>query len=87
LLPFLPSDTSPEAWETLFELYRRMSPAEKVRACMDATAAANAFALAGLRQRHPLADQRELFLRLAVLRLGEELVAEAYGWRAPRDGA
>jgi hypothetical protein len=43
-------------------------------------------ALAGLRERFPEADERELLLRLAVLRLGADLVWRAYGWRAP-DGS
>jgi hypothetical protein len=81
-----PADTTPEAWAKQFELYRRMTPAQKARLVREVTLAANALALAGLRQRHPDAGESELLLRLAVLRLGEELVARAYGWRPPRDG-
>lgn len=81
-----PADTTPEAWAKQFELYRRMTPAQKARLVREVTLAANAFALAGLRQRHPNANEAELLLRLAVLRLGEELVARAYNWRPPRDG-
>ena len=81
-----PADTTPEAWAKQFELYRRMTPAQKARLVREVTLAANAFALAGLRQRHPNVSEGELLLRLAVLRLGEELVARAYGWRPPRDG-
>ena len=85
--PFVPADTPPEAWEKQFELYRRMTPAQKARAFRDITLAANSFALAGLRQRHPNAGERELWLRLAGLRIGEDLVAQAYGWRPPADGS
>jgi hypothetical protein len=84
---FRPADTTPEAWATQFDLYRRMSPADKARLCREITLAANAFALAGLRQRHPGASERELRLRLAALRLGADLVECAYHWRAPTDGA
>ncbi len=82
-----PSDTAPEALAKQFELYRRMTPAEKARQFRGLTLAANQLALVGLRQRHPAAGEDELLLRLAVLRLGEELVARAYDWRPPRDGA
>jgi len=85
--PFTPADTTPDAWAKQFELYRRMSPAEKARVFRDITLAANTFALAGLRQRHPAAPEGELLLRLAVLRLGEDLVAQAYHWRPPSDGS
>ena len=37
------------------------------------------FALAGLRQRHPQADEAELRRRLADLLLGPELASRAYG--------
>ncbi len=81
------SDTSPEALAKQIELYRRMTPVQKARLVRDVTLTANIMGLAGLRQRHPAADDRELLLRLAVLRLGEELVARAYHWRPPRDAA
>jgi hypothetical protein len=69
------------------ELYGRMSPAEKARRVSDLTVGACRMSIAGLRQRHPGASEAELLLRLAVLRLGAETVARAYGWVAPRDGA
>jgi hypothetical protein len=85
--PARPVDTAPEALERQFELYRRMSPAEKAQLCRDASLAATTFAMAGLRQRHPDATERELLLRLAVLRLGVDVVERVYGWRRPPDGA
>lgn len=81
------TDTSPEALAKQIELYRRMTPAEKADRLRALTLAVNTLALAGLRQRHPTADERELQLRLAKLRLGENLVAQAYHWRPPRHGA
>jgi hypothetical protein len=81
-----PADTSPAAFAAQFARYRDMSPAEKAACVTSLTQTACAFSLAGLRQRHPQADRRELLLRLAVLRLGEDLVYRVYGWRPP-DGA
>lgn len=77
-------DTSPEVEARQFELYRRMTPAEKARRVSDLTQGSCRLALAGLRRRYPAAGEQELLLRLAVLRLGLETVASAYGWR---DGA
>lgn len=85
--PFIPTDTTPEAWAKQFELYRRMSPAQKADGVRALTLAVNELALAGLRRRYPSADEDELRLRLAVQRLGEEAVAQAYGWRGPPDDA
>jgi hypothetical protein len=79
-------DTSREADAFRFERYARMSPAEKARRATELTRTACMLARAGLRDRYPTADETELLLRLAVLRLGAELVSRAYGWRAP-DGA
>lgn len=64
-----------------------MTPAEKARRVDELTKGACLLALAGLRKRHPEASEGELLLRLAVLRLGAPLVARAYGWSEPRDGA
>lgn len=80
------SDTTPDAQAVRFQRYASMSPAEKATRVVELTRAACTLALAGLRARHPAAGERELLLRLAVLRLGAETVSRAYGWRAP-DGA
>ena len=80
-------DTSADADVVQFDLYRRMTPAEKARRVSDLTQGACCLALAGLRARYPHADERELLLRLAVLRLGAPLVARVYGWPEPSDGA
>lgn len=63
-----------------------MTPAEKLARVRELTLAENAAALDRLGLLYPTATERELFLRLAVLRLGEDLVVRAYGWRAPPDG-
>ena len=76
------TDTSLEIDRVRDERYARMTPAEKVARAMELTRTACTLALAGLRERHPEADDRELLLRLAALRLGPEVVHRAYGWRA-----
>ena len=78
-------DTSREAEDFLFAAYRRMEPWEKMHLVCELTRAAKTVAMAGLRERHPRASERELELRLAVLRYGPELVKEAFGWVAPEN--
>jgi len=77
-------DTSAAARALLRELYAAMTPAEKLRRMSELTLAANQLALAGLAVRFPQESRRELLLRLARLRLGDDLVDRAYG---TRDGA
>jgi hypothetical protein len=74
-----PRDTSPEAWKVYIDLYRQVSPAEKIRRAMSITKTCNLLAEAGLRRRYPEADDREIFLRRVRLTLGKELFQKAYG--------
>jgi hypothetical protein len=82
----IPADTSAAALAVQTALFRRMTAAEKLHRVQQLTAAASAYALAGLRERHADADPPALLLRLAVLRLGPDVVAKAYGWRSPDHG-
>ena len=77
-------DTSADARRVQYELYESMTPSEKLRRMSELTMAVNQLALAGLASRHPDESRQELLLRLARLRLGDELVDRAYG---VRDGA
>ena len=77
-------DTSADVRTVLRELYASMTPAEKLRRMSELTLAASQLALAGLAARHPHESRRELLLRLARLRLGDDVVDRAYG---PRNGA
>jgi hypothetical protein len=78
------TDTSPDALQLLFSLYARMTPAEKLRQMQQLTQAVNLLALAGLRRRHPTEDEPALLLRLARIRLGDDLVDAVYGRTAAR---
>jgi predicted RNA-binding Zn ribbon-like protein len=74
------SDTDPRAAEVLLALHRRMSPSEKVQAVFALNDMLMRLSEAGVRQVHPAADQREVFLRAAARRLGRETVTRVYGW-------
>ena len=72
-------DTSPEAWQVFIELQRQMSPSEKLRRTLDYSDSMRRATAAGLRQRYPQASEREIFLRLAQITLGDELAEKVYG--------
>lgn len=74
----LSQDTTAEVERTQIDAWRRMSPLEKVELLAQATRDALTLALAGIRQRHPTASDRECFLRLAELQLGATLVRTVY---------
>jgi hypothetical protein len=75
-------DTSEEARSVQVECYRRMAPWQKLSVAMELGELADAFALAGIADRHPDADDEERRMRLLSLKYGPELVARAYGWSA-----
>ena len=74
----LTADSSPAVERLQIDAWRRMSPLRKARAVDGLTRTAQAFALAGIRHRHPGASERECFLRLAVLKLGREATLHLY---------
>lgn len=58
--------------------WRTMSPAEKLALTEAASASVRQLAMAGLRLRHPGADEREIFLRYAMLTLGPAAAIAVY---------
>lgn len=79
-------DTDPAVEERQIEAWRRMTPAEKLRVVDELVLATEALALAGIRQRHPAANPREVELRLAALRLDRELMVRWLDWDPAREG-
>jgi hypothetical protein len=81
------TDTTYPIEQMLVAAWRVMSTADKARQLVECCRAVDQLALAGLRLRHPDADDAELRRRVASLRLGAELACEVYGPEptAPRD--
>jgi hypothetical protein len=71
-------DTPADIERRQIESWRQMSAAQKAETVTGLTRAAYAMTSAGVRQRHPDASPRELFLRVAVIVLGPELARQAY---------
>ena len=73
-------DTSEAADRAYFDLLRKKSPTERLRMAFEWSAAVEQISAAGIRLRHPHATEREVALRLAAFRLGDDLVRKAFGW-------
>ena len=73
------SDTSPEAEAKLIELIRAAPSWRKFEMMTQLNTRMKMLLLAGLKQRHPNADDRELRRRMADLLLGQELAQTVYG--------
>jgi hypothetical protein len=63
-----------------------MSPAQKLRIVGELYDAAQMLARTGIRARHPDADEREMRLRLAALRLDRETMVRWFGWDPEIEG-
>jgi len=72
-------DSSPEMREAYYRRLAEMSPEEKVNIGVALHRAGDALQRAGLRLKHPEADEDEITFRLAVARFGEDLARRAYG--------
>ena len=73
------SDTHPRMEALQIKLLRETPVARKMEMLGELNASARALAMAGLRARHPAADEAELKFRLACLLIGEELARKVYG--------
>lgn len=71
------TDTDPAVVRLIAEGYRRMTPERRLELAGEMSEALDELVLAGLRLRHPTADEAELRLRLAEIRLGRELASAA----------
>jgi hypothetical protein len=80
------SDTNVVVRNLVVERLRFMSVSEKVDIVVRLTDNCLALAVAGIRQRHPAADDHEVRMRLGVLRVGPALMLEAFGWDVAEHG-
>ena len=74
------ADTDPQIHAMVIEGLRAMTPSEKGRMVGTLNRACESLATAGIRERFPEADDTEVRMRLGVLRVGPELMLQAFGW-------
>ncbi len=80
------SDTDPVVRRLQIERLRAMSPAQRGALMEALNRDCERMAMAGIRSRHPNATDREVLMRLGVLRNGPELMKAAFGWDAAVEG-
>lgn len=68
------------------DLYRRMTPAERLHRAFSHSAFVRELAMGALRVDHPAATEREIFLLEARRRLGANLFRKVYGGDEIRNG-
>lgn len=81
-----PSDTDPQVTARLIAAHREMSAREKIARVLACNAASEAMAAAGVRARHPGLPPEGVRLHLAALRLGRQVMIDAFGWEAGPSG-
>jgi hypothetical protein len=74
------SDTSPEVEAKMFDLWRRASPAQRLRKVLGIGRMVNELVRGELRGRFPGATPREIELRLASRNLDRETMIRAFHW-------
>ena len=73
-------DTSAEALKVFYEIQRKRPVGEKLVDIFDLSEGLFETVRAGVRLRHPEADERQVFLCAAACRLPREWMIRAYGW-------
>jgi len=75
-----PLDTSEKAWAIVEAGLREMTPAQRVRRCIDLTILTHRLALAAIERRYPGEDDRTHRLRLLARMLDRATLEKAFGF-------
>jgi hypothetical protein len=82
----LSPDTDPRAEAVMIELFRHMTPSEKLGRVFSLRAMTIALARVRIRERHGELPEREVRMRLASLWLDRETMRRVYGWDPDVEG-
>jgi hypothetical protein len=74
----LAEDTSPEMEAVLIGILRKRTPEQKLRSLVGLRQLAKQLILSDLRSRYPQATERELYHKLYIRRLGQEMAARTF---------
>jgi hypothetical protein len=77
------SDTAGRALDRYHELLRAAPPYQRLAQALALTRAVRTLAIAGIRQRHPSASEREVQIRLAVRLYGRAAAQRLFGELPP----
>ena len=78
------TDTTPDAHNIQYDLYRRMSPAKKIELIFDAYRTGQLLAMASIRMLNPAATDKQVWYIWAKRHLGEDLYNKVYGGQKNR---
>jgi len=73
-----PLDTSPEAERVQIEIFRKMTPEQRLRVASELTQAERKSLAAGVKMRHPTYNDEQVRLAVIRLTLPEELFLKVY---------
>ncbi len=82
----LRDDTDPVIAAMVIDRLRGMTHGDRANMVREMNRSCEALALAGIRQRHPDAAPEEIRMRLGVLRIGPQLMRDAFGWDVDTHG-
>lgn len=80
------NDTHPKIERVMIEIYRRMTPSQRVTRLGEWHEVGTLLAESNVRQMHPNADANEIKMRVASRRLSPELMKKAFGWDIAKEG-
>lgn len=80
------TDTTAAAANLLYGRLRELSPAQRLAMMAAMSRSVCEIARAGIRSRHPHADEREVAIRLASLTIDAETMRKAFGWDVETEG-
>jgi hypothetical protein len=82
-LPYT-TDTSSEAYAIQLQLFREMTPAERILTACRLSQQARRMAIQAIRRHHPSADERTVKLKMIEIAYGRSLAEEVGRWQAER---
>lgn len=73
-----PLDTSPEAYKIQLEIFRAMTPEQRLQLAIDLAQTCRKLLFEGVHQRHPEYKAEDIKLAVIRLQIGGELFCKAY---------
>ena len=73
-----PMDTSPEAYQLQIDIFRGMTPAERLQRGSELSQLSRGLLADGVKHRHPEYDEEEIHLAVIRIELGDALFLTVY---------
>ena len=81
-MPYIPRDTTPEAYEVQKRIFQEMGASRRAELCLEWSDFMRRVAMDGIRARNPHYTDRQVVLHYARMTLGEKLFEAAFGEEA-----